>query len=66
MAEPTMAEFPCPYSVDPHRRQVHDVVQYWVGAEGVVAVVCPWYEKGACKSVGKDKPDKCFVKGGSE
>jgi len=66
MPEPAMAEFACPYAIDPRQRQVHGKIHYWVGGQGVTVVVCPWLEKGSCKSVSTDKTERCFVKGGGE
>jgi len=61
-----MAEYACPYAVDPRRSHVLDKIQYWVGDAGVVAVVCPWYDNRTCKSVYQGKPDLCIIRNAME
>ena len=62
MSELAMAEYACPYAVDPRRSHVLDKIQYWVGEQGVVAVVCPWYDNGSCNSAYQGKPDHCIIR----
>ena len=66
MSQPAMAEYACPYAVDPRRSHVLDKIQYWVGEQGVVAVVCPWYDNESCNSVHQGKPDRCIIRNAKE